>query len=256
MLVIRESQIRAFQEAAERRLEEELLASIRASAPRHVEVLGEPATRATIRLGYARSVAYGFDRRSDVLMYVSLMLTLGSGFDADPLLPFAGATLNSLDPPRPSARLHKLAERAREHVTAVFGADDRHHLDAIDAFRTEPIDALSRAPAAAPRRVLRSALQRLQPVKCNIAGEALLERWIGYGIETAKRRGILSERGLWIYVGLMFLLGSGFDADPRLPWAEEAIRDHAGEPEGMAGALHAAALTHFAAWTDEPAPKG
>ena len=39
-----------------------------------------------------------------------------------------------------------------------------------------------------------------------------------YGLQRAKSRGLQTERGLYRYLALMFLLGSGFDEDPQLAW--------------------------------------
>ena len=50
-------------------------------------------------------------------------------------------------------------------------------------------------------------------------GAAQLDRVVRYGLQRAESRGIQTDRGVHLYLGLMFMLGSRFDEDPVLPWA-------------------------------------
>lgn len=40
-----------------------------------------------------------------------------------------------------------------------------------------------------------------------------------YGLQRAESRNLQTERDAYLYLALMFMLGSLFDEDPQLPWA-------------------------------------
>jgi hypothetical protein len=47
----------------------------------------------------------------------------------------------------------------------------------------------------------------------------------------------------------MFILGSGFDADPQFPWAAAILDDPSvGHPDQQAQRLHLAAMQHLEKW--------
>ena len=68
-------------------------------------------------------------------------------------------------------------------------------------------------------------LSNLFPEKYEYIGEDCVNGLIQLGVESAKRYEITGERGLAVYIGLMFILGSGFDNDPQFPWAAEILND-------------------------------
>ena len=49
-------------------------------------------------------------------------------------------------------------------------------------------------------------------------GTAQLGKVVRYGLQRAESRGLRTERGLYLYLALMFMLGSAFDEDPQLAW--------------------------------------
>lgn len=67
---------------------------------------------------------------------------------------------------------------------------------------------------------------------------------IRYGIGRARSYGIESEAGARVFVQLMFVLGPGFDADPKLPWAAEILLA-GGDEAPRVGALFHAAERHL-----------
>jgi len=69
------------------------------------------------------------------------------------------------------------------------------------------------------------------PHHAAVLGDARLQKVLRYGLQRAESRGLKTERGICLYIVLMFLLGSRFDQDPQLPWAARQV-----EPEQPAPA--------------------
>lgn len=66
-----------------------------------------------------------------------------------------------------------------------------------------------------------------------------LRALIQLGIRRARRHGIIAERGVCIYVTVMFAFGRDFESDPACAWAVEILRDPLtfADPEGRAHRL-------------------
>jgi hypothetical protein len=54
-------------------------------------------------------------------------------------------------------------------------------------------------------------------------GEAQVLEVIHHGLERAHRHHLTLESSVLPYLSVMFMLGSGFDADPQYPWAKELL---------------------------------
>jgi hypothetical protein len=68
------------------------------------------------------------------------------------------------------------------------------------------------------------AVREHWPDQCARLGEELRDV-VRYGIARGESHRIVSQRGLFRYVNLMFQLGRDFDADPALPSAREILHD-------------------------------
>lgn len=71
------------------------------------------------------------------------------------------------------------------------------------------------------------------PVHHRILGETPLRAAVHLGFERAGRYGFRFARSLRTYVDLMFMLGSGFDTDPQLPWIAAVLADGARKDEAV-----------------------
>ena len=87
-------------------------------------------------------------------------------------------------------------------------------MDALDADRARDFEAR-----------LVQHLRTVFPSRCEPLGDQGLLDVARDGIERAESHGLSSEREICKYVDLMFVLGPGFDRDPRLPWAAEILGD-------------------------------
>ncbi|MCP5419727.1 MAG: hypothetical protein H6970_10715 [Gammaproteobacteria bacterium] len=71
------------------------------------------------------------------------------------------------------------------------------------------------------------------PKQCAILGDEQARQVIRLGIDRARTYGLVSERDIHLYVGLMFMLGSHFDRDPQLPWAARILTSEAISDPGL-----------------------
>jgi len=82
--------------------------------------------------------------------------------------------------------------------------------------------------AAAFRRFEDSMVEHVKeffPNHCRIAGEPIVRNVIQYGIERSQTYDFTTERNMCLYITVMFMLGSNFDADFFFPWASEILKD-------------------------------
>lgn len=101
------------------------------------------------------------------------------------------------------------------------------------------------------------------PQHAAVLGEAQLQRVLRYGLQRAESRGLGTERGIYLYIALMFMLGSRFDEDPQLPWAAREVKEEKpASPKppvpaeaGMAETAPTETAGEAAAGTEGEAPK-
>lgn len=68
-------------------------------------------------------------------------------------------------------------------------------------------------------------LKQFFPKYHEIHSEPLLRKVIQYAFERAEDYDFTTQRNVCLYINLVFLLGSNFDRDPQLPWAEQILTD-------------------------------
>lgn len=233
MLTIAKQQMEALETAALRAFEDRTLAHLQRYFPAHCALLGETQMRVVIRLGLARASAHGLTPECCVRGYIDLMCVLGSGFDQDPLLPWAAATLAGDEKMHEVERGDLLYDRAWAYIRAIM-ADYR---DANGAPTTErfvphlrqlrqvPLEPLT--PGNMPRfsTGLLDWIEEVFPAKCAIVGLEPLGGLVPRAIATAGEHGIRSERGVALTAVCLFVLGAGFADDPLLPWAQRTLMD-------------------------------
>jgi hypothetical protein len=89
-------------------------------------------------------------------------------------------------------------------------------------------------------------LKEFFPKHCQILGDEQVRQVIRLGIERAENYGLVSERDIHLYVGLMFLLGSHFDRDAQLPWAARILTSQAiADPALRADRLYDTAMRYL-----------
>jgi hypothetical protein len=194
-----------------------------------------------------------------VRSYIEFMCLLGSGFDADPLLPWAAEILDDRTASDQIARGDRLYDRAWDYInhiipdyrdstgrptTARFAGELRQLHDLPD-------DVLTPASMPGFAHALTGRLLQVFPAKCQYVGEEAVRRLIPAGTEAANGYGITGERGVLLFVVLMFVLGGGFDRDPLLPWASAVLNDETiTDPRKRVDRLYAEGVSALRRWWD------
>ena len=240
MLKIRKEQYEELGKISLKRFEDSMVEHIREFFTEQYDALGESVVRKVIEYGVDRAEAHGFETEPDVNMYIDLMLLLGSNFDTDPQLPWAAEILQeesmedeSMEDEliedesiaEPVGQVEKLYDQAIEYLDRIEGPEDEYLVNALDEFSDISFEELPLTRSEDIKNTTVSFLQRIWPEKCQVVGHAALPNFIRYGEESSHCYNITSQRGVVLYIVLMFMLGSGFDTDPQFPWAATVLKD-------------------------------
>jgi hypothetical protein len=211
VFIIRKAHMEAFEKAAVEGFEDRMLDHLRRFLPRHCEASGEASIR---RLS-----------QQDVCLYISLMVMLGSGFDADPQLPWAAAILKEKSETRPEVMTTALCTRAMGYLDRVEGQNSEYLERVLRTMFRHPLyDAWQPLTGDFERDVV-DLLLRTWRKKCEDMGHDAMHGLVESGLQAASRYGIKSQCGMTVYVGLMLLLGSSFDSDPQFQWAQSILNE-------------------------------
>ncbi|MFC1712435.1 hypothetical protein ACFL6S_02135 [Candidatus Poribacteria bacterium] len=249
MLEIRKEQMEVFEQAAVKNFEDRVIEHLEESFPKRCSALGEARVRGIIRYGWEQAKGYGLISERGVCLYVTLIFALGSGFDADPQLPWAAEALKDDNIEDEVARIDEIYDSAEDYFDNVAGDDNEYLDEALRRAREESSYDISEPEVESLENRIAGMLNNLFPEKYEYIGEDCVNGLIQLGIESTKRYDITSERGVAIYIGLMFILGSGFDNDPQFPWAEMILNDEAitDQTERVDG-IYAAAVSALEQW--------
>jgi len=225
MLKIRKEQSDELAKIAIKRFEDSMVVHIKEFFPKYFEIMGKPIIRNVIQYGIDRAEDYDFTTERDVSLYISLMIMLGSNFDVDPQLPWAGRILTDESIQDSIARIDRLYDTAMDYLDRVSGLESQYYKRALVNVRDYPFNELSQTGVSNIERKAMSQLQKIWPQKYESI-DSLTERlFINSGIEIANNYNFTSERGVGLYIALMFMLGSGFNKDPQFPWAAAVLND-------------------------------
>jgi hypothetical protein len=257
MLTIRKGQMEAFEQGTQRAFVDQTLLFVEEFFPKHCALLGQDKVREVIRFGWDRAKAHGFTTERCVRLYISLMFMLGSDFPSDPQLPWAAEILNDAILADEDLRIDYLHHKATDYIYTVAvdlrtldgGGDDPRFQDEARQLRDAPNAVLVQARIPAFTAWLLDRFTRMLPAKAKYVGEGCLRRLIQRGFESARNYGLTTERGVGIYIALMFVLGSGFATEPLLPWVAVVLNDKTRpDPTQKADRLFEEAMAHLQQW--------
>ena len=227
MLKIRKEQYNELGKIALKKFEDEMVEHIKEFFPKYYEIHKEPLIRKIIQYGVDRAETYGFETKRDTPLFINLMFLLGSHFDEDVQYPWAAKILSDESIVDPISRADKLYDTAVEYLDQVAGVENEYLGKTLLSIREISIEAFAPMPTANVGDIAATQLQKIWRRKCQHMGEMTFRKLIRDGIESAKVYNIATERGLVLYITLMFLLGSGFNKDPQFPWASKILKDQA-----------------------------
>ena len=225
MLKIRKEQYEELGKISLKRFENSMVKHIKEFFPKYYEIMGEPTVRKAIQYGFERAGSHGFTSERDVCLYINLIFLLGSNFDTDLQLSWVSAILNSETITDTVMRIEGLYEKAMEYLDRVAGVDNEYLGRALLRVREISIEDFAQNPTANAGDTAAAQLRKIWPRKCGEMSETTLRDLTEHGSMLANRYNITSERGVVLYIALMFFLGSGFDKDPQFPWAAAVLND-------------------------------
>jgi hypothetical protein len=222
MLQIRAEQMLAFEQAALRRFEDEMVAHSRDFSPTLCEIIGEDQLRVALRQAMARAAGYGFTCRGPLRLFIEMMFLCGSAFDSDPQYPGLRKILLSPDDEMDRAeRIHEGFLDYLERVSGPGAINVRSALKHLLTFARSPMTFSANAFQADMLREMRTAF----PQKAKYVGEEGLVALIHEGIAEAHKYGLSSLRAQAMIVVLMFAFGHGCTSDPLYPWISRTLTD-------------------------------
>ena len=242
MLVIRESQVKVFEEVARRTFEDEMVVHLAEFSPPLFKAIGEEQMRKVVHFGVGRADSHGFTLRGPVRLYLEMMLLFGSFFDTDPQYPWAAEILANRDSEQ-MQRAERLYEKVMDYRERVAGPEDAYTLRAL-----RNISILARQSLELPSDnfvpAMRQEITRVYPQKAAYVGDEGIEALIRRGIEGARKQRFSTVRGAVLVTVLMLAFGHGCGADPLYPWIAGTLKDEAiTDPETKAKRLERKALT-------------
>jgi hypothetical protein len=204
-----------------------------------VEVLGELPAAELAELSLQRAAQHGFTRLGACWQYLSLMLVLGSGFDEDPLLPWARQVLTR-EGADPEARLSALLDASLAYLDEISGTDGALYLKALRRACALRRSDLAEHVSDPPGNGVDALLRVVYPRKHAVVGRAGIAHAVRLAEGFASEHGLGDGEGVVLSSLLVFLLGAGFSRDPAHRWVDEALRV-AGGPAARCDAAIAAA---------------
>ena len=234
MLVIRKVQLDSLEDTAIRAFEDRTYAHLMKYFPGHCEIVGEEQMRRVIQHGWMKAKSYELTAECCVRSYIEFMCLLGSGFDADPLLPWASEILSekiAADQVERSDRLYDRAWEYVQHVVPDYRDASGNPITArfaeeLRRLRRESDEPLAANELSGFHTQLVARLQQVFPAKCGYVGDDRVRSLAATAIETANRYRITGARGVTLVTVFMFVLGSSFDNDLLLPWASATLSDN------------------------------
>lgn len=221
-MLIRQSQIDALQDHTPDSRDDDLYQSMVDLYPWRTDRLGEPPVRAAVVLARHRAARYTMISFEPVRAYLECMFRYGSGFDADPQLPWASATLTHTDIPNELTRARSLLRDAARHDEAMLGEDGTQGQVALENARDTKLDVNADNAIAVGQKIFKG-LSDTFPQKAAILGGDGLQLVLNIGDQVAKELEIDTPNGRALAAGLVLALGHQFPEDPLHPWVGEAL---------------------------------
>jgi hypothetical protein len=222
MLQIREEQMLAFEQAALRRFEDEMVVHSKDFSPILCEIIGEDQLRVALRQAMARAARYGFTNRGPIRLFIEMMFLCGSAFDTDPQYPTWSKILRSSDDQMDRAeQIHEGFLDYLERVSGPGAVNVRKALKDLLTVARKPVTFSANDFVAG----MLQEMTRTFPQKTVYVGEEALTALIHEGVGEARKYGFATVRPEAMVVVLMFAFGHGCTYDPLYPWISRTLRD-------------------------------
>lgn len=111
--------------------------------------------------------------------------------------------------------------------------------------RRPQVDILKEVPQQLFRERMLPHLKRYFAGDCKRLGDEQIRVVIDNGVVGARSHGFETRGEVCRYVNLMFMLGSGFDDDPQLPWVSHILQQDLSDPGVKMQALYSQAIEYL-----------
>jgi hypothetical protein len=222
-LAIRDEQMAVLRREAMRGFKDRTVERLRSFAPRHFEQPGEIGVRRAVDVGVEQAFAYGLTAESAVHFYIEMMFILGSGFDKDPMFPWAGQILNDATIVNQHEKSDRLYDKTSDYLSRSLGKSNEYYYSALRRIRQEFLGAEVRLDSMRLDNYAAAAFYKMYPEKCAYLGDTVVRILAARGARKAISHGINSDQGSFVLGTLMFLLGCDVCHDPLHPWVGEAL---------------------------------
>lgn len=115
MLVIRDSQLRAFKAAADSRFVAKAIPYLQEDFPEELAEMGAEGAHSFALYGLHRSACYGITTEANVLAYLQVAVLLGRDFDVDDDLPWAAMILGDSSRADEDLKIELLLQAVSDH---------------------------------------------------------------------------------------------------------------------------------------------
>lgn len=213
MLTIRKKQFEAISKAYLKDFEMRLVRHFFQYFPNICVPLGRDLVRKFIQYGIMQAKKYNYVTERDICLYISLMFLLGSDFDQDPQVRWAGSELEKKKQNRSSMDISELYDETIKYLNDISGENGEYITESLIRMRTYDLQDIEKQIELPLNDRLFDLLATIYPQKFEYQDEAAMRQLIDLGIKKAEYYEITKETGIGLIVGLMFILGYGFDQD-------------------------------------------
>lgn len=227
MFVFRKKQIEILERVPQRNFEDESIGHLAAFAPELSQILKEEGVRRVVQFGIERAGRYGLTDRAPLRFYFELMFTLGSFFDTDMQLPWAGQVLSDSTISNQYRRVDRLYAAMADYLDRVAGAHNEYAVAALTRFNSANFETGAELGGDPSDRIL-SQLSAIYPEKHEFVGDSALRAMISRAAEAAAHYGAPTARGATIFSALMYGFGAGIAKDPIYPWVSATLENMRG----------------------------
>lgn len=248
MLVIRQAQIQVLGKRTQADFQERVIDMLAENYPRECrQAGGRLQMNIFVQQGIEKAAARGFLSQREVILFVTLMMILGAGFENDPQLPWVADLLDEAVIADPTVRIENLFAETIAYLEATAGEDCALLVRAMLRIRDYDLASVPTSQGDAWVTEVLTVLKQFYPQKFSSQGEHATRDMAQAGVRRAAGYGLTDRIGIFVFLECMFMLGSEFDCDPLQPWASAVLNDRAIADESeRSQRLYHAAMTHLA----------
>lgn len=246
MALVRPQQVQALDDSAVAQFRESAAEHARQAFPKHMRYLDADELMARVDESIERAHGFGIEKSGGMLLVLDLSFLLGNGYPDDPQIPWAGEILRQ--ELNEGVKLDRLHRASMEYLRDVSGPQNEHIDAAQEKMRTISLDDL---PAKAGRELEASIARKMHdvfPEKFRYLGRDGVLGLVRAANAGADGYGITNPRGVAVYTGLMYMLGSGFDEDVLYRWAQDILRDGELAESEKISRLYSGAMDFLGEW--------